>query len=112
MVASLRSQILPDLAWNRLGDYLHETRLLGSIQNTLYWDQNTTMPTKSASWRGDQLSLMARNLHARQCSEHFEVSHENEMPGIWRRSNCSWSEKSNRMFIEEAKRISDFFLIK
>jgi len=32
---------LTDNAWNRLGAYLNETQILGSIQNTLYWDQNT-----------------------------------------------------------------------
>ena len=35
-------------AWARIGCYLHETRLLGSIQSTLYWDQNTRMPAASA----------------------------------------------------------------
>ncbi len=72
MVVSLRGQTLPDLAWRRLGEYLHETRLLGSIQNTLYWDQNTSMPVGSSEWRAEQLSLLARNLHARQSSGYFE----------------------------------------
>ena len=72
MVTSIRHSVLPQRAWSRLGEYLHETQLLGSIQSTLYWDQNTTMPGKSASWRAEQLSLLARHLHARQSSEHFE----------------------------------------
>ena len=59
---------MPALAWQRLGEYLRETQLLGSIQSTLYWDQNTLMPKNGASWRGEQLSLIARFLHARQSS--------------------------------------------
>ena len=72
MVISALDPVLPDRAWHRLGEYLHETQLLGSIQNTLYWDQNTTMPSNSAAWRAEQLSLLARHLHARQSSERFE----------------------------------------
>ncbi len=72
MVISVRNSVLPGLAWHRLGEYLHETQLLGSIQSTLYWDQNTTMPSESASWRAEQLSLLARHLHSRQSSDHFE----------------------------------------
>ena len=72
MVISERDPVLPALAWHRLGEYLHETQLLGSIQSTLYWDQNTSMPADSASWRAEQLSLLARHLHSRQSSEHFE----------------------------------------
>ncbi len=60
------------LAWQRLGEYLRETQLLGSIQSTLYWDQNTKMPSAGASWRGEQLSLLARKLHSRQTSQVFE----------------------------------------
>lgn len=64
---------LSALAWQRLGDYLRETQLLGSIQNTLYWDQNTGMPSCGAAWRGEQLSYLARQLHARQTSQQFEA---------------------------------------
>ena len=63
---------MPSAAWKQLGDYLHETQLLGSIQNTLYWDQNTSMPSAGSGWRGEQLSLLARYLHSRQSSNHFE----------------------------------------
>ncbi len=63
---------MPAFAWQRLGEYLRETQLLGSIQRTLYWDQNTRMPPSGASWRGEQLSLLAKYLHARQSSEHFQ----------------------------------------
>ena len=63
---------LPSTAWKQLGDYLRETQLLGSIQSTLYWDQNTSMPPAGAAWRGEQLSLLARSLHTRQSSTQFE----------------------------------------
>ncbi len=55
-------------SWKRLGKYLWETQILGSVQSTLYWDQNTSMPFRGASWRGEQLSLLARQLHSRQSS--------------------------------------------
>ena len=59
-------------AWQLLGDYLKDTQLLGSIQSTLYWDQNTSMPIAGSTWRGEQLSLLAKQLHARQSCEEFE----------------------------------------
>ncbi|KGG36813.1 carboxypeptidase M32 [Prochlorococcus sp. SS52] len=59
-------------ALNKLGRYLRETQLLGSIHSTLYWDQNTTMPAGAASWRGEQLGLLAKVLHARQSSDEFD----------------------------------------
>ena len=58
-------------AWDRLGNHLRETQLLGSIQSTLYWDQNTRMPSGGAPWRGEQLTLLAQQLHARQSSSHY-----------------------------------------
>ncbi len=58
-------------AWQRLGEYLRDTQLLGSIQSTLYWDQNTTMPSRGSSWRGEQLSLLACQLHARQTNSYY-----------------------------------------
>ena len=60
-------------AWQLLGEYLKDTQLLGSIQSTLYWDQNTSMPIAGSTWRGEQLSLLAKQLHARQSSEQFEI---------------------------------------
>ncbi|MAN49335.1 MAG: carboxypeptidase M32 [Flavobacteriales bacterium] len=57
--------------WDRLGSYLKETQILGSIQNTLYWDQNTEMPKKGASWRSEQLTFLAKILHKRNSSEEF-----------------------------------------
>ena len=39
------------MAWDRLGDYLHQTKIIGSIAGTLYWDQNTRMPSGGAAWR-------------------------------------------------------------
>ena len=53
-------------AWGQLGAHLRETQLLGSIQSTLYWDQNTRMPSAGAPWRGEQLTLLATQLHARR----------------------------------------------
>ena len=59
------------MAWQRLGDHLRKTQLLGSIQSALYWDQNTRMPSGGATWRGEQLTLLASELHARQSSEAY-----------------------------------------
>ena len=58
-------------AWRRLGVHLRETQIIGSIQSTLYWDQNTRMPGGGAAWRGEQLSLLAIQLHARQSSARY-----------------------------------------
>ncbi len=63
---------MPKLAWNKLGAYLRETQLLGSIHSTLYWDQNTTMPLSGSAWRGEQLTYLASNLHSRNTSCQFE----------------------------------------
>ena len=52
----------------RLQHHLHHTRLLGSISSALYFDQNTVMPAAGAAWRGDQLALLASQLHERQSS--------------------------------------------
>ena len=68
---NIREIILKDEAWNRLGSYLKETQILGSIQSALYWDQNTLMPKKGASWRAEQLTYLAKNLHARNSSKEF-----------------------------------------
>ena len=75
---------MKEIAWNRLGTYLHETQILGSIQNTLYWDQNTTMPRKGASWRADQLTYLAKILHERTSSNILSdliTSAETELKG-------------------------------
>ena len=72
-------------AWSKLGAYLKETQILGSIQNTLYWDQNTAMPKKGASWRADQLTYLARTLHERSTSKKFAeliFSAEEELKGL------------------------------
>ena len=58
----------PAPAHQRLRDHLHHTRLLGSINSALYYDQNTVMPPAGAPWRGDQLALLAKQLHERQSS--------------------------------------------
>ena len=73
--------------WNKLGAYLKETQILGSIQNTLYWDQNTVMPKKGASWRSEQLTYIAKVLHKRNSSEEFSdliQSAKNELLDIER----------------------------
>jgi carboxypeptidase Taq len=59
------------LALERLGAHVRQTRLLGSIHGILYWDQNTLMPSAGAAWRGEQLALLARQLHQRQSSDAY-----------------------------------------
>ena len=76
---------MTDNAWNRLGAYLNETQILGSIQNTLYWDQNTIMPRQGATWRADQLTYLAKILHERTSSNVLSElinSAETELKGI------------------------------
>ena len=62
---------MAETEWNKLGAYLKETQILGSIQSTLYWDQNTGMPKKGASWRSEQLTYIAKILHKRNSSDEF-----------------------------------------
>ncbi len=62
---------MTNTAWNDLGSYLKETQILGSIQSTLYWDQNTSMPKRGSSWRAEQLTYLAKILHHRNSSQHF-----------------------------------------
>ncbi|MGA1304912.1 MAG: carboxypeptidase M32, partial [Cyanobium sp.] len=59
---------MPTPALERLQAHLHHTRLLGSISSALYYDQNTVMPAAGAPWRGEQLALLAGQLHERQSS--------------------------------------------
>ncbi|MFZ4803546.1 MAG: carboxypeptidase M32 [Synechococcus lacustris] len=56
----------PGSTQQQLHDYLHQTRLIGSINSALYYDQNTVMPAAGAEWRGEQLALLASQLHGRQ----------------------------------------------
>lgn len=58
-------------ALERLQSHLHQTRLLGSISSALYYDQNTVMPAEGAAWRGEQLALLAGQLHERQSSPEY-----------------------------------------
>ena len=60
-----------DSALARLRSHLHQTRLLGSISSALYYDQNTVMPAAGSVWRGDQLALLACQLHERQSSADY-----------------------------------------
>lgn len=55
-------------AVERLRAHLHTTQLLGSIHSALYYDQNTAMPSGGSAWRGEQLALLALQLHERQSS--------------------------------------------
>jgi carboxypeptidase Taq len=58
-------------AFAQLQQHLHQTRLLGSISSALYYDQNTVMPAAGAAWRGEQLALLARQLHEHQSSNAY-----------------------------------------
>ncbi|MEX0588188.1 MAG: carboxypeptidase M32, partial [Cyanobium sp.] len=58
-------------AFDQLQQHLHITRLLGSISSALYYDQNTVMPSAGAAWRGEQLALLAGQLHERQSSDTY-----------------------------------------
>ncbi|MFO7630008.1 MAG: carboxypeptidase M32 [Prochlorococcaceae cyanobacterium] len=58
-------------AFAQLHQHLHTTRLLGSISSALYYDQNTVMPAAGAAWRGEQLALLAGQLHGRQSSAEY-----------------------------------------
>jgi carboxypeptidase Taq len=58
----------PTSTWQRLKEHLRTTQLLGGIHSTLYFDQNTAMPASASGWRGEQLALLARQLHERQSS--------------------------------------------
>ena len=58
-------------AFAQLHQHLHHTRLLGSISSALYYDQNTVMPGAGAAWRGEQLALLASQLHERQSSAEY-----------------------------------------
>ena len=62
---------VPGEALARLQSHLHQTRLLGSISSALYYDQNTVMPAAGAAWRGEQLALLAAQLHQRQSSSDY-----------------------------------------
>jgi carboxypeptidase Taq len=58
-------------AFAQLHQHLHQTRLLGSISSALYYDQNTVMPAAGATWRGEQLALLAGQLHEHQSSDAY-----------------------------------------
>ncbi|MEB3200055.1 MAG: carboxypeptidase M32 [Synechococcaceae cyanobacterium] len=73
----------PHDARSRLRAHLHETRLLGAIHSALYYDQNTVMPAAGAAWRGEQLALLAGQLHQRQSSDAYGelvAAAEEELP--------------------------------
>ncbi|MEO1001522.1 MAG: carboxypeptidase M32 [Cyanobacteria bacterium J06638_7] len=65
---------LQGTALDRLHQHLHHTRLLSSTSSALYFDQNTVMPAAGAPWRGEQLALLARQLHERRsCAAYAEL---------------------------------------
>ena len=83
------------MAWDRLGDYLHQTKIIGSIASTLYWDQNTRMPSGGAAWRGEQLALLAIQLHSRQSSrEYADLIQEARVE--WSHSGLATTEQADR----------------
>jgi carboxypeptidase Taq len=59
-------------AWDQLRAHLHTTQLLGGIHSTLYFDQNTAMPAAAAGWRGEQLAVLAQQLHERQTNPAYQ----------------------------------------
>ena len=70
-------------AWEQLRAHLHSTQLIGGIHSALYFDQNTAMPAAAASWRGEQLALLAQQLHERQTSPIYQdllARAEQELP--------------------------------
>jgi carboxypeptidase Taq len=80
-------------ALDALRAHLHQTRLLGSISSALYYDQNTVMPSAGAPWRGEQLALLAGQLHERQSSPAYaelvaaaEAALERDAPAATRRN--------------------------
>ncbi len=91
---------MAETEWNKLGAYLKETQILGSIQSALYWDQNTGMPKKGASWRSEQLTYIAKILHKRNSSEEFSdlIKSAND-------ESCDFLEtSSNQEIIQNKKR--------
>jgi carboxypeptidase Taq len=70
-------------AYEKLKDHIRTTSLVAGIQSTLYFDQNTAMPAASAGWRGEQLALLALQLHERQTSPVYAellAAAEQELP--------------------------------
>ena len=94
--------------WLRLGKYLRETQLIGSIHSTLYWDQNTVKPKSSAPWRGEQLSLLARILHERQSSNEFEELILEASGELQHATSLDSTEKEERLRNDFSKFISSF----
>ena len=71
-------------AYEKLKDHIRTTSLVAGIQSTLYFDQNTAMPSAAAGWRGEQLALLALQLHERQTSPAYADllgAAEQELPG-------------------------------
>ena len=91
---------MAETEWNKLGAYLKETQILGSIQSALYWDQNTGMPKKGASWRSEQLTYIAKILHKRNSSEEFS-----DLIKAAKNEHCvSFQESSNKESFKSKER--------
>ena len=106
--------ILAEIEWNKLGAYLKETQILGSIQSTLYWDQNTGMPKKGASWRSEQFTYIAKLLHKRNSSEEFAnliKAAQNELKNSEKhsenQSKIQGKKRNIELLIKELKRESN-----
>ena len=96
---------MAEIQWNKLGAYLKETQILGSIQNALYWDQNTGTPKRGASWRSEQLTYIAKVLHERNSSKEFSnliQSAKNEL--------VSEQNSDNQLFIKDKERNIDLLI--
>ena len=91
---------MAETQWEKLGAYLKETQILGSIQNTLYWDQNTGMPKKGASWRSEQLTYIAKVLHKRNSSVEFSNLIQAAKNELLDKKNNS----ENQLFIKDKER--------
>ena len=51
---------------------LKELSLISSTASVLGWDEQTQMPTSGASFRGDQMAMLARLAHEKLTSERFQ----------------------------------------
>ncbi|MBN2799378.1 MAG: carboxypeptidase M32 [Deltaproteobacteria bacterium] len=54
-----------DTAWNSLTERLSELETLEGLVGLLEWDQQTNMPARGGSNRGEQMALLSRTAHQR-----------------------------------------------
>ncbi len=55
-----------DTSYQQLCDHTRETALLGSIFSLLHWDERTLLPPEGASFRAEQITLLASLMHRRR----------------------------------------------